>query len=222
MENKTVLITGSSRGLGKDLSNYFINLGYNVLGLSRSFMPSDKNYTHVQVDISDYNELKKSLSNVEKIDLLINNAAIFTMKKFSKCGYEEIQKIIDINLKGTMYVTQLILPKLKENSKIVFINSVAGLEEIENQSLYCASKYGLTAFAGVLGKELRDKKIKVISIHPGGINTSLWNEHNPYPPGNVKEAMNPNAIVEIISHVVHSKYDIDYKTVKMFPSIEWH
>ena len=47
-----------------------------------------------------------------------------------------------------------------------FINSVAGLEQLENQSVYCATKHGLTGFAGVLGKELQDKRIKVTSIHP--------------------------------------------------------
>jgi NAD(P)-dependent dehydrogenase (short-subunit alcohol dehydrogenase family) len=121
-----------------------------------------------------------------------------------------------------MYVTKLALELMPNDSKIVFINSVAGLEELENQSIYCASKYGLTAFAGVLGKELKPRNIKVSSIHPGGINTPLWNIHNPYPAGDVNNSMDPKSIVDMIDHIVSSKYDIDYKTVKMFPSIEWH
>ena len=55
---------------------------------------------------------------------------------------------------------------MNTGSKMFFINSVAGLEQLENQSVYCATKHGLTGFAGVLGKELQDKRIKVTSIHP--------------------------------------------------------
>jgi 3-oxoacyl-[acyl-carrier protein] reductase len=107
------------------------------------------------------------------------------------------------------------------NSKIIFINSVAGLGELENQSIYCASKYALTAFAGVLGKELRSRKIKVVSIHPGGINTSLWNESNPYPVGDVENAINSKQISDLILFIL-SNSNIEFKTVKLFPEVEWH
>ena len=221
--NKTVLITGTSSGLGLCLAKHFIECGWNVIGIARRTVVLP-NYTHYNCDISDkknvidtFNLLGKTL----KIDLLINNAGMFTLNNFSQSTLDDITHIIGTNLGGTMYVTRLALDIMSDNSKIIFINSVAGLEEVESQSIYCASKYGLTAFAGVLGKELRGRKIKVSSIHPGGIKTPLW-DRTAYPLVDVEKTMDPSAVIEIIDMIVNSKHDIDYKTIKLFPSIEWH
>jgi NAD(P)-dependent dehydrogenase (short-subunit alcohol dehydrogenase family) len=160
--------------------------------------------------------------NDTKIDILVNNAAIFTMKSFSQTSLDEIGDMVDINLKGAMYVTKFALKNMEQGSRIFFINSVAGLEELENQSVYCASKHGLTGFAGVLGQELRQRGIKVTSIHPGGIDTPLWNEEIPYPCGDVSKAISPIELVKVIDFVYNSKFNIEYKTIKMFPDTEWH
>ena len=73
---------------------------------------------------------------------------------------KELESLIKTNVLGSMYVTKAALPFLRENSKIIFINSVAGLYEFEGQSVYCASKHALTAFSSILSKELKEKKIK--------------------------------------------------------------
>jgi len=153
---------------------------------------------------------------------LVNNAAIYKMKPFSETSIDDMCDMIDINLKGPMYVTKFALKNMKKGSRIFFINSVAGLEELENQSVYCASKHGLTGFAGVLGKELQPKGIKVTSIHPGGIDTPLWTRDIPYPCGDVSQAISPLEVVKLIDFVYNSKLNIDYKTIKMFPDTEWH
>ena len=93
---------------------------------------------------------------------------------------------------------------------------------LENQSIYCASKHGLTGFAGVLGEELRPRGIKVTSIHPGGIDTPLWSRDIPYPCGDVSKAISPIELAKVIDFVCESKFNIEYKTIKMFPDTEWH
>ena len=147
---------------------------------------------------------------------------MFYMKSFVETSVENIHDMIDINLKGSMYVTKFALPKMKSGSRIFFINSVAGLEELENQSVYCSSKHGLTGFAGVLGEELRGRGIKVTSIHPGGIDTPLWSKDNPYPCGDVSKSIPPIEIAKLIDFIYNSKTNIEYKTVKLFPDTEWH
>lgn len=219
---KTAVITGTSRGLGKDIALTLLESGWQVYGLARS--NSDivhVNYQHFRGDITDHEAVASMISQISQIDLLVNNAAVFEMCSFGDSQMESISKIIDTNVKGTMYVTKICLPIMNADSKIIFINSVAGLGELENQSIYCASKYALTAFAGVLGKELRSRKIKVVSIHPGGINTSLWNESNPYPIGDVGDAIDPNQISELILFIL-SNSNVEFKTVKLFPEAEWH
>ena len=222
---KTILITGTSSGVGATIAYDYIQKGWNVIGFARSeSLFNYPNYKHYQVDISNLDMVYKAFEQISdtKIDILVNNAAIFTMKSFSQTSFDEISDMVDINLKGAMYVTKFALKNMEQGSRIFFINSVAGLEELENQSVYCASKHGLTGFAGVLGQELRQRGIKVTSIHPGGIDTPLWNEEIPYPCGDVSKAISPIELVKVIDFVYNSKFNIEYKTIKMFPDTEWH
>jgi short-subunit dehydrogenase len=218
---KTVVITGTSKGLGFSLAKYFIDNDWKVIGISRQPCCLGENYTHIACDISKSNEVIRSINAIEKIDVLINNAAIFEMTDFISTDISSIDKIIDTNLKGSMYVTHQLIHHIKENGKIIFINSVAGLTDIKNQSVYCASKAGLKSFANVIAQELRPKKIKVSSIHPGGINTTLWNENNPYPGGNTQDILDPDLISKIIFFIC-SNTNVEFKDLTIFPEIEWH
>jgi NAD(P)-dependent dehydrogenase (short-subunit alcohol dehydrogenase family) len=220
--NKAI-ITGTTSGLGLELAKYLIAGGWKVYGLSKSPSKFEHHlYHHIEVDITNVELLKTLIEGIKEteIDLLVNNSAVFECVNFEKTELNDIDRIIDTNLKGTIYVTKFVLPLMKQPSRIFFINSVAGLEEIENQSIYCASKHGLTGFAGVLSKELQDKKIKVTSIHPGGINTPLWDNtsfHN-----DVNKLIDPIQIVKLVEFIFNSDNTIEYKTVKLFPEVEWH
>jgi short-subunit dehydrogenase len=222
--NKTALITGTSRGLGLLLANNLLENGWNVIGLSRTCGITHNNYTHFNVDISNTEQLLEVFKNIKeiKLDLLVNNAALFINSAFDKTSLSDIESIININVIGTMMVTHKSLDLLIDGSKIIFVNSVAGLNDLIGQSVYCASKHAIKSFAGVIGQELRGKKIKISSIHPGGINTTLWNSDNPYPPGNVDNAMQAQQVVDVIKMIIDCNHNIDFKTITMFPLIEWH
>lgn len=221
---QVAVITGTTRGLGHSTAGLLLDNAYQVIGLSRS--PATiihKNYTHLQVDISSQTAVESVFDCLQsvKVNLLVNNSAIFTAKSFEETSIDDIADMIDINLKGTLWVTKYALPLMQENSRIIFVNSVSGLEELTSQSVYCATKHGLTAFAGVLGRELRPKNIKVTSIHPGGINTDLW-EGNNYPCGELSKALDPKQVAELILYVSSSKDNVEYKTIKLFSTNEWH
>jgi 3-oxoacyl-[acyl-carrier protein] reductase len=220
--SKLAVITGTSRGLGRTIAEHLLEQGWQVIGLSRDCTIQHEQYQHKYTDIKNRNEIYRALENVDAIDLIVNNSAIFSMTTFADTDDDLINAMIDTNVKGAIWVTKAALPKLHAGSRIFFINSVAGLEELEKQSIYCASKYALTAFAGILGKELQVRNIKVTSIHPGGINTSLWNEDNPYPCGDVSDAMPPIEIAKLIDFIYNSHTSVEYKTVKLFPTSEWH
>ena len=221
--NKTILITGTTSGVGATIAYDYIEKGWNVIGFARGeSLFQQSNYKHFRVDIGNPYYLNDVFEQIGNIDILVNNAAVFKMKSFSQTSIDEIDDMIDINLKGAMYVTKFALQKMEKGSRIFFINSVAGLEELENQSAYCASKHGLTGFAGVLGEELRSRGIKVTSIHPGGIDTPLWSRDIPYPCGDVSKAISPIELVKVIDFVYNSQFNIEYKTIKMFPDTEWH
>lgn len=230
---KSAVITGTSSGVGKTIAKQLLLLGWTVFGISRSsqteeltqlgagrFIPIKLDITNA-TDVQDFFE-SMQFYGVKTISLLVNNAGIFRNNHFIKQNVNDIAAVIDTNVKGTMLITKFAIPLMEFNSRIVFINSVAGLNELEGQSIYCASKAALTAFAGVLGKELRSLLIKVTSIHPGGINTPLWSENNPYPPApeDTSKALDPKEIADLILYILSS--DAEFKTIKLFPSIEWH
>ena len=221
---KTAIITGTSSGLGRSLAECFLKNGFRVMGLSRSRFVDrihHINYSHHNCDITDLQSvINFSVSINQHIDLLIHNAASFSLQKFEAESAYNINKMIDTNLKAPMILTSQLLPSMKEGSKIFFINSVAGLEEIENQSIYCATKYGLTAFAGVLGKELKDRGIKVTSFHPGGINTPLWDNLGFH--ADTSKLLDPNDVAQLVYDTYKVPNNMVLKTVQFFPDNEWH
>jgi len=223
---KTVVITGTSRGLGLATAKKFINAGWHVVGIGRTAPLELKNYTHYTADIANMSQVFSAFDTIRKtktnIDLLVNNSAAFYGGSFDTVDYIDICTIVDTNIKGTMYVTMEALKSMQAGSRIVFINSVAGLREIQNQSLYCASKAALRSFAGIIGQELRERKIKVSSIHPGGINTTLWNEQNPYPCGKAEDALDPDIVADAVFHIAEVPHTTEIKTITMFPEVEWH
>ena len=221
---KTAVITGTSKGLGLETANHLLNSGWYVLGISRTESPiTHPNYLHRFIDVRDSNEINRLFSGLEcSVDLLINNAAVFKQSLLSDMSNDDVDALIDIDLKGAITVTKAAMNRVTEGGRIIFVNSVAGLHHLENQSVYCAAKHGLTAFAKILGKELRPKKIKVSSIHPGGINTSLWGTHNPYPLGDVTQAIDPKEIVKLIDYIINTPDNVDLSNVEIFPSVEWH
>lgn len=220
---KTAFITGTTSGLGLETAKHLIENGWKVYGLARGPKQFKHHYYHhLECDITNSDLIKVLVQYdvKDKIDLLVNNSATFEYINFENTDLDVIDRIIDTNLKGSIYVTKHLLPLMKEPSRIVFINSVAGLEELENQSIYCASKHGLTGFAGVLSKELQRRKIKVTSIHPGGINTPLWSDSDFH--DDLSKLLDPKEIAKLIEFICNSQQNVEYKTIKLFPDIEWH
>lgn len=218
---KVAVVTGCSYGLGFEIADRLIDEGYFVYGLSRS-EPPQKLYSYpdtfqwVECDISNFEEVKGAFDKIGAfIDVLVNNTGVFEYGEFSTANVKTIDRIIDVNVKGTMYVTKAALKYISRGSNIFFINSVAGLYEIKNESIYAASKHALTAFAGILGEELRNDEIKVTSIHPGGLDTPMQKTNSFR-----KNLIDPKEISNLVVNVINSK--AVYKTVKLFPESEWH
>jgi len=219
---KTVVITGASKGLGLEISKFLLTKNWRVYGLASGTCKfKKKNFYYTKLDIRNAESVKKFFTKKSmKIDLLINNAGVFHFSEFLKTSIKKIDSILDTNIKGTIYVTKFSVPLMKKNSRMIFINSVAGLTKIKKQSIYCASKQALTAFAAVLGEELRKNKIKVTSIHPGGINTTLWKKFKLHE--NKNKLINPMHIAKLIEFICKSPINLEYKNIKLFPDIEWH
>ena len=191
MNKKVAIITGASTGIGKHISVELSKKEYIVILISRSMdkLKSvkkiiDKNGHEciiIESDISkesSVDKIFKKIKSFNNIDILINNAGLGIFNKIENISNSDWDVQINTNLKGSFMMTRNIIPIMKKNKngKIVFINSVAGLKPYPYSSAYVASKFGLRGFASSIREELREDNIKVISVHPGAIDTPFWNE----------------------------------------------
>lgn len=221
---KVAVVTGCSYGLGYDIADRLIDEGYFVYGLSRT-KPSinlfafPDTFQWIECDITKSKQVEEAFKRIGTyIDVLVNNAGVYQWGLFrDDFSFESIDRIIDLNVKGTMYVTKEALKLLNKGSDIFFINSVAGLAEMEWEVVYSASKHAITAFAGALGAELHTQmdEIRVTSIHPGGIKTPMQDKHP-----SKDEMLDTKEIIDTLVHVLKSK--ATYKTIKLFSDFEWH
>lgn len=187
MEN-TTWITGASSGIGKAIAVKFASNDIQVIASARrkdkldeitELVKNPSKIITVKNDISDYKDTVNILNGIQKnfnISCLINNAGITSFKPFIENTIEEIDNIIDTNLKGSIYSIKAVLPRMIEekNGLIINILSVAANKIFENSSIYAASKSGLELFSKVIREELRDSGIRIINVFPGATSTEIW------------------------------------------------
>lgn len=234
--SKIALITGASRGVGEALALRLAEEGWRVAALARS---ADKlarlaesaaagSILAVPADVRDSAAVTAAVDRVEAelgpIDALINNAAVVQNIPFAEQSLERLNDIVDINLKGAMYVTHAAIQHMipRRSGKIINISSVAGVRGISGQASYCASKHGMNGFADALAQELIPHNIQVATLCPGAIDTPLWDpETNPYP-GDVSKTIQPNEIFDLVVYLLGQPNHTLFKRIVMFPTNEWH
>ena len=176
MDKKTILVTGCSSGLGPHIANKFEQEEHSVL----------RHQGRKHFDISNIKEVEELAQKCIdfKVNMLINNAAIgCPSKPFSEYNFEEINYMIDVNLRAPILLSFLLKDSL---TNIININSMVGLEVKKNRTLYSATKWGLRGFSNSL--EAEQNSIKILSVYPTNIKT------NP----NITNAMEIDYVVESI------------------------
>ena len=191
MDKKIAVITGASSGIGKYLS-IILSEKFHIFLIARNseklqkiadLITSRKNScTIIKADISKLEDIKIIEDRLKdlNIDILINNAGFGIFNKILDISVNEWKNHMNTNLTGAFLMSKIVLKNMiiKKEGKIVFINSVAGKKAYPFSSAYVSSKFGLTGFASSLREELRQDNIKVISIHPGSIDTPFWDNIN--------------------------------------------
>ena len=192
MDKPIAIITGASTGIGRSLAVklseqylvYLISRNKENLNQTKELINAQNNDCKIIVsDISkteSMNDIYSQIEHKEKIELLINNAGIGVFKSITDTTIEDWDNTINTNLRGSFLMTKMIIDNLKskQNGKIVFISSVAGLQPYKNSTVYVASKYAIRGFSAALREELREFNIKVMTVFPGAVNTPIWDNKN--------------------------------------------
>lgn len=173
MKSKIVVVVGGSKGIGKGVVDAFTNLGAIVHSISRD-----------NCDITSKKDIDKFFNNLDKVDILINNAAINYCKPIEEISLNEWNNVIDTNLTSYFYIIKKCLPLMKKGSKIVNVSSIAG----RNKSLvsgvhYTSSKAGLIGLTKQLAQELGPRGININCVCPSQTLTSM-----------LKRSMNKNEL----------------------------
>lgn len=190
MKKKTVLITGSSRGIGAEMAKTFAEAGYNVVinynkSKEKGFAVYDEIIAKggsaiivkadVRVKAEVENMVNQSLKIFGKIDVLINNAGIAVDKLFVDTVESDFDDIFDTNIKGMYLTTREILPIMLKNEfgRIVNISSIWGQTGGSLESIYSASKGAVISLTKALAKEYALSNIRINAISPGAIKTDM-------------------------------------------------
>jgi NAD(P)-dependent dehydrogenase (short-subunit alcohol dehydrogenase family) len=183
--SKTILITGSSSGIGKSTAEYFASKGWNVAATMRTpskdtelaKLPNVKLYA---LDVNNEASIEAAIENAIKdfggIDVLFNNAGYAAVGAFETSTEEDIKKQFDTNVFGVMRVTRAILPyfRSKNDGTIITTTSMGGLITFPLYSLYHGTKWAIEGFMESLHYELRSFNIKVKCVEPGAIKTDFY------------------------------------------------
>ena len=182
---KTILITGSSSGIGKETALLFAQKGWNVVATMKNAehlctFAEHKNITPYLLDVKN-NELVKTtikqvIQDFGKIDVIVNNAGIYATNPLEQTPEETISNIVETNIKGMLWTTKALLEHFRENKSgiIVNVSSIAGRVTFPFQSVYHTSKWAIEGFSESLYYELKPLNIKVKVIEPGMVKTNLY------------------------------------------------
>ncbi len=187
LRGQSAIVTGASRGLGRHIALQLAARGVRVAVSARSEGELERVASEIReaggealavpIDVRRWDTVERGVSLVRgrfgKVDLLVNNAGVGWYKPLSEQTVEEIDLTIDVNLKGTVYMTKAVLPEMQQAGygQIVNVASDLGRRVIPNMAPYVASKFGVVGFSGSLLREVKGSGVKVMTVTPGIIDT---------------------------------------------------
>ena len=188
---KVALVTGGARGIGEGIVRRFVAEGARVMitdvlvaegqALADELGGAAAFIRHDVVSRAEWDAaLAATETKFGRLDILVNNAGVIVFKRLDDLTEADMRRIIDINLMGTMIGTQAAIPSLERagGGSIINMSSADGIAGANSLTAYCASKFAVRGFTKAAALELGPRKIRVNSIHPGGIVTPLSNPTN--------------------------------------------
>ncbi len=218
-ERQVALITGATRGIGKEIALELAQNGYDIAvnyrgtideDLKKEIEANNVRCEFVEADVSNFEQcesmIKETIEKYGRIDVLVNNAGITKDGLIMRMKKEDFEAVIDVNLVGTFNVIRNVIPYMikQKSGRIINVSSVVGVAGNAGQTNYSASKAGVIGFTKSLAKEVASRNILVNAIAPGFIDTDMTKVLS----ANVKEGINaqiplkrmgtPNEVAKVV------------------------
>lgn len=216
-----IVITGASRGIGLATAKVFDksdNQLFLVASSKDSFKDTFQSAALFGADLTKEAEItrvaEEILAQADMIDVLINNAGVMIMKKFNQMSDADINGMLDLNLRAYMLMTRALLPGLAKSNQaqIIFMSSMAAKSSIVGESVYAATKSGVTNFANVLRNEL-GPKIRVTAVHAWGVDT--WGAPKP------EEFIQPADVAAVMEFIVSRSATMMVESIDLSNPSQW-
>lgn len=239
---KTAFITGATSGIGKATAELFAKNKFRLVLCGRrkerlqELQKKLSKFTEVitlQFDVSKRDEVKLAIEsrpeNFQNIDVLINNAGnAHGLSTIQDGNIDDWDAMLDINVKGLLYVSKAIIPNMIANNTgfIVNIGSIAGKEVYKNGNVYCASKFAVDALNKSMRLDLNEHNIRVSAIHPGLVETEFSDVRFKGDTKRAKtvytgyKALQADDIADIINFVVTRPYHVNIEDLVVYPTAQ--
>ena len=191
MESKIAFVTGATSGIGRATAIALAKEGFHIIACGRreerletlrAELPETVNFTYLVFDVSDKKAVDKAIDSLpdewKNIDVLINNAGnAHGLDPIQEGDTEDWDAMLDINVKGLLYVSRKIIPGMvaRKQGQIINIGSIAAKETYPKGNVYCASKQAVDALTAGMRLDLNPFGIKVMGVHPGAVETEFSN-----------------------------------------------
>lgn len=239
---KTALITGASSGIGKATARAFAKANINLILCGRRVeelemlkveLSSEVAVTTLRFDVRDKSEVFEKIKNLpaefSQIDILVNNAGnAHGLNPIQDGSTDDWDAMMDINVKGLLYVSKAIIPQMVERKAghIINIGSTAGKEVYPNGNVYCASKFAVDAINQGMRIDLNSSGIRVGAVNPGLVHTEFskvrfkGDEERAEKVYQGFQPLNPDDIADIISFVVSRPYHVNIADLTVMPTAQ--
>ncbi|MFY9967138.1 MAG: SDR family oxidoreductase [Nitrososphaeraceae archaeon] len=237
-QNRTAIITGSGRGIGKETAIILARQVKNIVVCSRTKneinevvkeireMNGHVNVLGQKCDVSISSQVNSLVRSIvdrfggESIDILVNNAGVAFDKKLVDTTEDDWDQTINTNLKGAFLITKAIIPHMiqRKSGTILNVNSGAGKTGFSDLSSYCASKFGLAGLAESLSLEVKMYNIRVMTIFLGQVSTRMWQDYDyDYYEKNKDNMLGPkNVAARIVEMILDSQKYKNGDSVEMY------
>jgi NADP-dependent 3-hydroxy acid dehydrogenase YdfG len=224
-----ILVTGASSGIGKATAQFLSNLGHTVYGTGRSLTHLEKvnGFIGLNLDVTNPSSITNGINDIiklsSKIDVLVNNAGLGIAGPVEETGLSDINQVIETNVKGVINMVKAIAPIMRQQQHgyIINITSIGSKFSLPYRGIYCASKFAVEGISEALSMELRPFNIKVCTVAPGDVATSINSnrihtstENTAYPSyklvleqinNEVSHGISPMKIGKKIQHIINTK-----------------
>jgi NAD(P)-dependent dehydrogenase (short-subunit alcohol dehydrogenase family) len=228
LDGKVVLLTGASRGIGLAIAKTLGEQGARLILVARHRGPLEQAAAQVPgalltlpIDVTKPGDVKRLFATVQKrvhrLDVLINNAGVFTFKPFVRTTLDDWRRNLETNLTSLFLTTQAALPMLRRShGDVVNILSISSRVSFPNCSAYSASKFGALGLTDVLRKELRALGIRVTAILPGMTNTRMKKEFDS--PVAAQDLLQPEDVAAAVRSALEQPRRATVEEIMLLPS----